>query len=156
MGVKYTEVIERMRGAGQLKNDSRVARALGVTPQALSNYKKRGNIPADLVIRFSDIYGTNVDWLITGEGAMYRAGYGGREDAKSVTAAREEVKAYGNLAEVATLSPEEIIYVGKLLKVLRHADKSTITALQWTIDALLKSSESSSEVEGEGEKVNLQ
>ncbi|MCK4738963.1 MAG: helix-turn-helix domain-containing protein [Deltaproteobacteria bacterium] len=141
MGVKYTEVIERMKSAGKLKNDSRVARALGVTPQALSNYKKRGNIPADLVLKFSGIYGTYVDWLITGEGDTFRAGYGSGEDASVITSAREEVMAYGNLAEVTALSPEEIICVGKLLKVMRCNDTSIVKAVQWSIDSLLKSSD---------------
>ena len=50
MGVKYSDTIERMRWAGKLKNDSAVARVLGVTPQALSNYKKRGRAP----YRFGD------------------------------------------------------------------------------------------------------
>ena len=145
MGVKYSEVIERMRSAGKLKNDSRVARALGVTPQALSNYKKRGNIPADLVLKFSEIYGTYVDWLITGDGQMFRAGYGPGEDASTVTAAREMVLAYGNLAEVTALTPDEIIYVGKLLKVLRNTEESTVKALKWTIDALLKTARSPEE-----------
>ena len=78
MGVSYSDIIERMRWAGKLKNDSAVARVLGVTPQALSNYKKRGEMPTDLVLRFANIYGLSVDWLISGEGEMYRPGKGGR------------------------------------------------------------------------------
>ena len=72
MGVNYLEIIDRMRWAGKLKNDSAVARALGVTPQALSNYKKRGEMPTDLVLKFAGIYSLSVDWLISGEGEMYK------------------------------------------------------------------------------------
>ncbi len=138
MGVNYAEVIERMKESGRLKNDSRVARALGVTPQALSNYKKRGKIPADLVIRFSDIYGLYVDWLLTGEGTQYKAGYGDPNESDAVRSAREETLAYGNLAKFASLDPDEIICVGKLLKVLRSNEASSASALKWTIDAMLK------------------
>ena len=74
MGVHYLDIIEKMRWAGKLKNDSAVARVLEVTPQALSNYKKRGEMPTDLVLRFAKLFGLSLDWLIYGEGAMYRPG----------------------------------------------------------------------------------
>src|SRR3972149_11387710 len=67
----YTGIIGRMKEAGKLKNESAAARVLGVTPQALSNYKKRDRMPSHLVIRFASIYGLSVDWLLTGN-AAYR------------------------------------------------------------------------------------
>lgn len=145
MGVSYSDIIERMRWAGKLKNDSAVARALGVTPQALSNYKKRGEMPTDLVLRFANIYGLSVDWLITGEGEMYRAGGGGGEYAKSYMIAAEETAQYGKeggrVPDIGTLSADEIIYVGKLLKILRGPNKSTASAIKYSVDAFLKASE---------------
>src|SRR5574337_860433 len=93
MGVSYSEIIERMRWAGKLKNDSAVARVLGVTPQALSNYKKRGEMPTDLVLRFANIYGLSVDWLISGEGEMSKGGKG--EFGKPYMMAAEDTQAYG-------------------------------------------------------------
>lgn len=137
MGVNFTEVIERMRSAGRLKNDSRIARALGVTPQALSNYKKRGKIPADLVIKFSELFGLYVDWLLTGEGEKYKPGYGDPEDAMHLGAG-EDTYSYGNLVKSAALEPDEIICIGKVLKVLRSEDAGTSSALKWTIDAMLR------------------
>ena len=74
MGVQYNETIDRMRWAGKLKNDSAIARALGVTPQAFSSYKKRGSIPSDLILKFASMIGLSVDWLITGDGEMYKQG----------------------------------------------------------------------------------
>lgn len=145
MGVSYSEIIERMRWAGKLKNDSAVARVLGVTPQALSNYKKRGEMPTDLVLRFANIYGLSVDWLISGEGEMYKAG--AREAGKGFMIAAEETAAYGKepkdmrLPDVAALNPDEIIYVGKLLKILRGPNKSTASAIKYSVDAFLKASE---------------
>src|SRR4030067_1591115 len=145
MGVSYSEIIERMRWAGKLKNDSAVARVLGVTPQALSNYKKRGEMPTDLVLRFANIYGLSVDWLISGEGEMYKPGSrGGEFEKKTYMIAAEETPHYGreggyNKPDVASLSADEIIYVGKLLKVLRNSNKSTVTAIKYSVDAFLKS-----------------
>ncbi|HZX36207.1 MAG TPA: helix-turn-helix domain-containing protein [Thermodesulfobacteriota bacterium] len=146
MGVKYSDVIERMKSSANLKNDSRVAKALGVTPQAISNYKKRGSLPSDLVLKFAAIYNVSVDWLITGEGAA-------RKSAREGDSAKEETASYGaaygkalaGLADFAALSPEEIIYVGKLLKILREADKSTVSVLKWSVDAFLKAAESGKE-----------
>ncbi|MBI1912275.1 MAG: helix-turn-helix domain-containing protein [Deltaproteobacteria bacterium] len=147
MGVSYSDIIERMRWAGKLKNDSAVARVLGVTPQALSNYKKRGEMPTDLVLRFANIYGLSVDWLITGDGEMYKAG-GRAEYAKSYMIAAEETPAYGKeprdfqrVSDFAALSADEIIYVGKLLKILRGQNKSTASAIKYSVDAFLKASE---------------
>jgi len=90
MGVNYSDIIERMRWAGKLKNDSAVARVLGVTPQALSNYKKRGEMPTDLVLKFSNIYGLSVDWLISGEGDMQKPGLRGGGMAKGYLIAAED------------------------------------------------------------------
>jgi len=138
-----------MRWAGKLKNDSAVARVLGVTPQALSNYKKRGEMPTDLVLKFANIYGLSVDWLITGEGEMYRGGGGGMSG-KGYMIAAEETSPYGGKAERATLqgmidsaalTPDEIIYVGKLLKILRGSNRSTAEAIKYSVDAFLKAAE---------------
>ncbi len=137
MGVNYLETIERMRWAGKLKNDSAVARVLGVTPQALSNYKKRGEMPTDLVLRFAEIHGLSVDWLISGKGDMYR--YGADQDGYLMVA--EEALSYGRehankgCSFFGVLEPDEIILVGKLLKVLRSHDENISSALKCTIEA---------------------
>ncbi|MBI5588599.1 MAG: helix-turn-helix domain-containing protein [Deltaproteobacteria bacterium] len=148
MGVSYAEIIERMRWAGKLKNDSAVARVLGVTPQALSNYKKRGEMPTDLVLRFANIYGLSVDWLISGDGEMYKAGRGGEFERKTYMIAAEDTSAYGKEGyhqrtpgDMGGLSPDEIIYVGKLLKILRGTNQSTAAAIKYSVDAFLKAAE---------------
>lgn len=145
MGVNYLEIIDRMRWAGKLKNDSAVARALGVTPQALSNYKKRGEMPTDLVLKFAGIYSLSVDWLISGEGEMYKTVI--RAEPRQAAAAEDTVRQYmrepgpTRVPNLSSLTPDEIIYVGKLLKILRGANKSMATAAKHTIDGLLRASE---------------
>ena len=145
-GIKYADVIERMRWAGRLKNDSAVARVLGVSPQALSNYKKRNRMPADLVLKFSEVFGLSLDWLISDEGEMYRYGSTGPgAEKRGPFAAYESTGCYSNAknqqVDVGTLSPEELIYVGKLLKVIRGADRGKTEALKSTIDAFLRTAE---------------
>jgi hypothetical protein len=160
MGVSYTDIIERMRWSGKLKNDSAVARVLGVTPQALSNYKKRGEMPSDLVIRFAGIYGLSLDWLIAGEGEMHKPGARGQEvERRGYMFVAEDTTGYGRderegaqkMAEFASLTPDEIIYVGKLLKLLRGPNKSTAAAIKYSVDAFLKAAEEPSEEQSERE-----
>ena len=149
MGVNYLSIIERMRWSGKLKNDSAVARILGVTPQALSNYKKRGEMPTDLVLRFAGIYGLSVDWLITGEGDMFNAAIKSVEEGKGGGIAAEEGAAYGKppfistsrVPDIASLAPDEIIMIGKLLKIMRSPNKSTSAAIKYSIEAILKASQ---------------
>jgi hypothetical protein len=135
-----------MRWAGKLKNDSAVARVLGVTPQALSNYKKRGELPTDLVIRFAGIYGLSVDWLITGEGDVYRLGYQPGEGEAKMAAegfapyGRGTLQGLSGAPDITTMTPDQIIYVGKLLKILRGPNKNNADAIKWSIDAFCKAS----------------
>jgi hypothetical protein len=124
MGVSYMDVIDRMKCAGRLKNDSAVARALDITPQALSNYKKRGEMPSNLIIEFSERFGISIDWLVTGIGDVYRR-----------VVAAEEGAQYGGKGD--SIDPEEIIYIGKLLKVIRAEDKSHSSAVKNAIDSVL-------------------
>lgn len=137
MEIVYSEVIERMKDIGKLKNDSAVARVLGVTPQALSNYKKRAKMPAHLIIKFAESNSLSVDWLLSGEGAPRRA-----EDGSYIYGVEEESSRYGKEVAkamgLANLSAEEMMYIGKLLKVLRSGDTAIVTALMCSIDAFLE------------------
>ncbi len=146
MRVNHTDVIERMKRAGGLKNDSRLARALGVTPQALSNYKKRGKVPSDLILKFAGMNGLSVDWLLTGEGHRYLAE---REGGKGAAGASHGEVARG-FAKFAALTPDELIYIGKLLRIMRSSDSSTSEVLKWSIDAFLKAVESSGDEKTKG------
>lgn len=125
MGVSYNDVIDRMKWSGRLKNDSAVARALDITPQALSNYKKRGEMPSNLIIEFSERFGISIDWLVTGAGDVYRRAIAAEEGAAYSSGSSEQV------------DPDEIIYIGKLLKIIRADDKSHSSAIKNAIDSVL-------------------
>ena len=68
----YEEVLARMLWKGRHTSSSSLARSLGVSPQALSNYKKRGKLPSSLMLRFADENAVRYDWLIFGSGAPDR------------------------------------------------------------------------------------
>ncbi len=145
MSITYAEITGRMKLAGRLKNDSAIARVLEVTPQALSNYKKRDRMPMNLVLRFATLYHLSMDWLLTGKG----------ETPKSVTdagyVAAEDIPPYGRMelarmSSLTNLTEDELIYVGKLLKILRSNSKGTVTAIKCSVDAFLEAA-SISEIE---------
>ena len=136
MGVPYGEVIERMKLCGKLKNDSAIARVLGISPQAISNYKKRNDVPANLILKFADIYGAFIDWLLTGQGPIY----------KKATINNELYPKQNKIFLSSELNnSEEIIYSSKLLKILRQGDEHLIIAMKHTIDTFFQSSEMTKE-----------
>lgn len=135
----YDQITERMRDTTKLKNDSAIAKILEITPQALSNYKKRGKMPTSLIIKFADIYNLSVDWLISGFGNIYKP-----TAANDALIAAEITSEYGKPINedeakvLASFSPEEMVYIGKLLKILRCENQSAITAIECNIDSFLK------------------
>ncbi len=139
MDTSYSQIVRRMLESTGLKNESAVAKVLGVTPQALSNYKKRGKMPPNLVLKFAFMYGLSVDWLLTGKGSMRI-----EEKAGNTTTVREEPAPYSagpKGADISQMTPDELIYVGKLLKVLQKGSPSIVGAVKFSIDAFLKAVE---------------
>lgn len=67
MSVIYSDIIDRMKLVTGLGYDSDLAKVLEITPQAISNFKKKGKLPSDLVIKFALEHKVSVDWLLTGE-----------------------------------------------------------------------------------------
>ncbi len=149
-----------MKWAAGLKNDTAVAGKLGVTPQAISNCRKKGKIPPDHVVRFAELFGLSVDWLLTGRGRMERdwgveaggeGGEGGEGRPWRPGGLAPETPfgaaAYGitggewayGVSSISDLSPEEIICVGMVLKILRGSNKSNVEALKHFVNSLLKS-----------------
>jgi len=120
MAVSFNEVYARMQDAVRFKNASALARSLDVTPQALSNYKKRHSMPTDLVVKFAAQHNLSIDWLLTGKGEGPEHG---------------QLPLYTRL-DLGELTPDEVIYIGKLLKVLRSENKAMSKAARLNLDAL--------------------
>jgi len=134
MGDDYSKVFERMLRSGGFHNGSQLARAMGITPQAVSNYKRRGGLPIGLLIRFARRFNVSVDWLLTGEGRISRSGG---------SAAEQKVAGQGEQAgvvelEVRAVVPDDVIYIGKLLKILRGPEGFASRGVKVSIDAFLK------------------
>lgn len=143
----YLVIIERMKSVGVLKNDSAVARSLGVTPQALSNYKKRGRMPLTLVLKFANANHVTMDWLLAGEGEPFRKGFE-REEPLSCMEVRKSFggeDGFKKITSYAILDPEEIKYITRLLKLLRSNNNAFVSPLMSSIDAFCNSTTQSSD-----------
>lgn len=148
MTENYKEIFERMLKTGDFRNSSEMAKAMGVTPQAISNYKKKGELAAGFILKFAEAYDVSVDWLLSGEGERSRPRKGENASRLCKVAVVHDVSGErdrpgGRSAEppggrdLATLYPDEIIYVGKLLKILRAKDGFAADTLKSSIDALM-------------------
>jgi transcriptional regulator with XRE-family HTH domain len=154
MGLDYSVIFERMLKAGNLRNSSQMAKMLGMTPQAMSSYKRRGELSAGLIFKFATLCNVSVDWLLTGEGEVFRPLEGVQPTQEVCSIALVErvageaggpgKKTKGKGAgpdpmDTAVLNPDELIYLGKLLKILRCREKTTVPALKANIDAFFLS-----------------
>jgi len=128
--IDYKAVFERMLEAGKFRNATQVAKFLGVSPQAISNYRKRGELPASMIIKFATLCGTSVDWLLTGKGAP-DAGI----KSSNLSCAIALIEAPLDALPQAVLTPEEAVYVGKLLGILRMKEGIAAQAVKMNIDA---------------------
>jgi transcriptional regulator with XRE-family HTH domain len=163
MELDYSVIFERMLKAGNLKNSSEMARMLGLTPQAMSSYKRKGELSAGLIFKFAGICGVSIDWLLSGKGEIFRSDRearpvqevcsialvervtrgrgGGGSRAKGGKWGQETVREgpAPDPVDTALLNPDELIYTGKLLKILRGSEKAASPALKANIDAFFLS-----------------
>ena len=62
------DILDRLKSALSLKNDTELGNRLGVSKAAISNWRKRNSVDYPLVFSFCEHI--NIDWLITGRGTM--------------------------------------------------------------------------------------
>jgi hypothetical protein len=73
-------IIERLRLAHSVKNDSQLAQALGLAKSAASNWRFRKAVPVDICFETACTKGISMDWLLFGVGTM-QLGASGAEPA---------------------------------------------------------------------------
>lgn len=101
------EILNRLKEYLKTEIDADVARALGVKPQNIINWPKRGTIPWPELFTFSQAHNVSFDWLLTGK----------------------------HEANFMCSWPEETIdYCNKLKNVLEKGEEKQITAIKEMID----------------------
>jgi len=74
MGIKNTFIFDRMQKVLGSDKDKDLAANLDISPQAVSNARKKGEIPSDMILTFAEKNKLSVDWLLTGKGQMSSGG----------------------------------------------------------------------------------
>lgn len=65
-------VLERVARIAGARSDAALSRALGVKPQTLASWRKRGTVPYAEVVRFAETRRIWIEYLILGEGPENR------------------------------------------------------------------------------------
>lgn len=68
----FDAIMGRLLTASNSKNDSELARALGITPQSVNGARKRGEVPPAWIQFYAEKSGVCSDWLFFGRGPMRR------------------------------------------------------------------------------------
>jgi DNA-binding XRE family transcriptional regulator len=66
-----SHVIDRMKEAVDAKNDSDLAKLIGVAKTTISSWRKRNSVPYRECVDISFRYAQRLDWLLTGRGKAY-------------------------------------------------------------------------------------
>jgi len=67
---KTNAIFSRLLSASDSKTDAALAQALGLTPQAVADARKKNKIPPAWAITIAENYQVSLDWLLFGRGVM--------------------------------------------------------------------------------------
>ncbi|POZ50677.1 helix-turn-helix domain-containing protein [Methylovulum psychrotolerans] len=65
-------VLDRLQQALSVESDSELSREIGINRATLGNWRNRNSIPYSLCINICEKENLSIDWLLTGEGEMFR------------------------------------------------------------------------------------
>ena len=69
---KITPILNRIKQILGAKTDKEMAEKWGISYSTLDTWKNRDKIPEKRLLDFTLKYGVSLDWLLTGEGEMYK------------------------------------------------------------------------------------
>lgn len=70
--LSVVSVLERLALVLETKTGNQLAERLGVSPQTISSWKSRESVPYAQCVDVAGEKGVSLDWLLTGEGPMFR------------------------------------------------------------------------------------
>lgn len=103
------DVLGRLRLIYGVKTDTELAEALGKKKNTLSTWKSRNSKPFEICEQVALERGISIDWLLTGEGEMYRSGVTAQTPASVLPSglAGMERRVGSLLGVLAQLTPED-------------------------------------------------
>ncbi|MCQ8103268.1 helix-turn-helix domain containing protein [Methylomonas sp. SURF-2] len=72
MNTSANNVIDRLALIFEAKNDSDLCKYLGLARTTLSTWRGRDSVPYAICVQIAQEKGISLDWLLAGEGPMYR------------------------------------------------------------------------------------
>jgi hypothetical protein len=72
MDMDIDGIIDRLRQVHGAKNEAQLVQLLGLGKSAVSNWRFRNHVPADICFEIARDQGISMDWLVFGVGAMRR------------------------------------------------------------------------------------
>ncbi|MEA5113228.1 MAG: helix-turn-helix domain-containing protein [Geobacteraceae bacterium] len=140
MDLNVPEIIDRMKMAVDMKNDSELARFLQITPQAIYKFRKSGKLPAELIIDFAQAAELSIDWLISGKGIMMaddleKVGIVDEDLLKAVIVGIEESKSFATLEFPADEKAKYIIETYKTFSKDKKKNQIDTDLVKRMIDA---------------------
>ena len=69
---KITPILNRLKQITNSKTDKELTQKLGISYSTLDTWKNRDKIPEKRLLEFSLKYQVPMEWLLTGEGEMYK------------------------------------------------------------------------------------
>ena len=69
---RFEVVMARLKQAVKAENDAQIAEELGLSSSGFANIKKRGSLPYERLERICNSRNVSMDWLLTGDGLMWR------------------------------------------------------------------------------------
>ena len=72
--VKYEGIVERVLDVLAVKSQKEIAQKLGITDPSVSEWKKRGVISIDNLVRITELTNASIYWILTGKGPKYLTG----------------------------------------------------------------------------------
>ena len=79
----FESVIERLKDLLSLGSDKELSEILKMTPAAFNNRKRSGSLPYKQIIDVGNKQNVNLNWLLTGEGPVYKDQIPSSEDQKT-------------------------------------------------------------------------
>jgi hypothetical protein len=134
-----SDVLERIKVAKKLPTDAQLSHFLGVKPNTISTWKARNSIDIDIV--FAKCEDLNMDWLLTGKGAMLREVSADKPPAAPAAAPAtmpEQVPAVAALKEIIS---EQASAIAALNREIGAAKEENKHILQQNADLIAQNSD---------------
>jgi len=74
----FNEILNKLKDYQDTKTDASIAKSLGVTPQALSGFKKNNKFPTELLLKYCSKNNLSADWLFNLKGESSLRGKGAK------------------------------------------------------------------------------